>query len=48
MVNRINAYQFEILSGLSENDTVINNALFLLDSDSITNGLYDSDDDDDW
>lgn len=31
---------FEILSGLKENDTVVNNALFMLDSDAQINGLY--------
>ena len=46
--NRINAEQFEVI-GLSENDIVIDKAAFLLDSDAITNGLYNSsDDDDDW
>ena len=46
--NRINANQFEV-SGLNENDVVIDKAAFLLDSDAITNGLYNSsNDDDDW
>ncbi|BFU78318.1 efflux RND transporter periplasmic adaptor subunit [Arcobacter sp. 15-2] len=46
--NRINFEQFEVI-GLNENDVVIDKAAFLLDSDAITNGLYDSsDDDDDW
>ena len=45
---RINSNQFEII-GLNENDIVIDKAAFLLDSDAITNGLYESsDDDDDW
>ena len=45
---RINSEQFEVI-GLKENDTVIDKAAFLLDSDAITNGLYNSsDDDDDW
>ena len=35
---RINSTQFEILSGLKENDSVVNNALFLLDSDIVING----------
>ncbi len=43
---RISATRFQILSGVNKNDEVINNALFLLDSDALTNGLYDSDDDD--
>jgi len=46
--NRINSEQFEVI-GLDENDVVIDKAAFLLDSDAITNGLYDSsNDDDDW
>lgn len=45
---RINSNQFEVI-GLNENDVVIDKAMFLLDSDAITNGLYDSsNDDDDW
>jgi len=44
---RINSNQFEV-SGLSENELVIDKAAFLLDSDAITNGLYESSDDDDW
>ncbi len=43
---RISSNKYEIISGLEENEEVINNALFLLDSDSITNGLYNSDDGD--
>ena len=42
---RISATRFQILSGVKKGDVVINNALFLLDSDALTNGLYDSDDD---
>ena len=45
---RINSKQFQIVSGLKKDEVVINNALFMLDSDAITNGLYDEDDDDDW
>lgn len=45
---RLSSYKYEILDGLEEGDEVINNALFLLDSDAITNALYDSDTDDDW
>jgi len=44
---RINSNQFEVL-GLNENEIVIDKAAFLLDSDAITNGLYESSDDDDW
>ena len=46
---RINSQQFEVI-GLEENEIVIDKAAFLLDSDAITNGLYESsdDDDDDW
>jgi len=43
---RISSNKYEILEGLKEGQEVINNALFLLDSDAITNGLYSSDDDD--
>ena len=43
---RISSNKYEILSGIEEGQEVINNALFLLDSDAITNGLYSSDDDD--
>ena len=41
---RISSNKYEILGGLEQNDEVINNALFLLDSDSVTNALYKSDD----
>lgn len=48
IAKRINSYQFEVI-GLKENDVVIDKATFLLDSDAITNGLYNSsNDDDDW
>jgi Cu(I)/Ag(I) efflux system membrane fusion protein len=43
---RISSNKYEILSGLKENDEVINNALFLLDSDAVTNALYESDNED--
>lgn len=43
---RVSSNKYEILGGLQENDEVINNALFLLDSDAITNALYESDDED--
>ena len=41
---RISSNKYEILGGLEQNDEVINNALFLLDSDATTNALYKSDD----
>ena len=41
---RVSSNKYEILGGLEQNDEVINNALFLLDSDAITNALYKSDD----
>lgn len=44
---RVSSSKFEIEEGLSAGDEVINNALFLLDSDAITNNLYD-DEDTDW
>ena len=43
---RISSSKYEIKSGLKAGDEVINNALFLLDSDAVTNGLYEEDDDD--
>ena len=43
---RVSSNKYEILGGLKENDEVINNALFLLDSDAVTNALYESDDED--
>lgn len=43
---RVSSNKYEILGGLEENDEVINNALFLLDSDAVTNALYESDDED--
>jgi Cu(I)/Ag(I) efflux system membrane fusion protein len=43
---RVSSNKYEILGGLEENDEVINNALFLLDSDAITNALYESDNED--
>ncbi|PLY07298.1 MAG: cation transporter [Arcobacter sp.] len=43
---RISSNKYEVLEGLKEGQKVINNALFLLDSDAVTNGLYSSDDDD--
>lgn len=42
---RISSNRYEVTSGLGEGDEVINNALFLLDSDAVTNALYTSDDD---
>ena len=41
---RVASNKYEILGGLEQNDEVINNALFLLDSDATTNALYKSDD----
>ncbi|MFA7084633.1 MAG: HlyD family efflux transporter periplasmic adaptor subunit [Arcobacteraceae bacterium] len=37
---RIGANAYEIISGLTQGDEVIDNALFLLDSDAVTNSLY--------
>lgn len=47
-VNRVNSDTYEIVDGLSEGEEVINNALFLFDSDAITNMLYESNKDNDW
>lgn len=44
---RIDTKEFEVISGLKEGDRVIDRVMFMLDSDAITNGLYE-DDDDDW
>lgn len=46
-VKRISSSKYEILDGIDENEKVINNALFLLDSDAVTNALYE-DEDEDW
>ena len=43
---RISSSKYEILDGLEKGEDVINNALFLLDSDAVTNNLYEEDDDD--
>lgn len=43
---RISSNKYEIISGLKEDDEVINNALFLFDSDALTNNLYESDKED--
>lgn len=43
---RIGSHMYEIISGINEGEKVINNALFLLDSDAITNSLYSSDNED--
>ncbi len=45
---RLSSNKYQILDGLEKGQTVINNALFLLDSDAVTNALYESDTDDDW
>ena len=48
IATRINSNQFEV-EGLEENDVVIDKAMFLLDSDAITNSLYsDSSEDEEW
>ncbi|WP_320035737.1 efflux RND transporter periplasmic adaptor subunit [Halarcobacter sp.] len=43
---RITSNKYEVISGIEESEEVIDNALFLLDSDAVTNGLYNSDDGD--
>ena len=42
---RINTYQFEV-SGIKEGVKVIDKVMFMLDSDALTNSLYDLDDED--
>jgi len=39
-VKVINANSYAIISGLNEGDEVVNNALFMMDSDAQINGLY--------
>ncbi len=39
-VNALDADRYEILDGLEEGDEVVNNALFMMDSDAQINGLY--------
>ena len=46
VAKRVSSNKYVVISGLSEGEEVIDNALFLLDSDAITNGLYSSDDGD--
>ncbi len=46
--NQINSTLFEIKEGLNEGDKVVDKALFLLDSDALTNALYESEEDEDW
>lgn len=45
---RFDSHTFSILSGLEEGERVVDKALFLLDSDALTNGLYETEEDDDW
>ncbi len=45
---RVSSNSYQILSGLKEGEKVIDRVLFMLDSDAITNSLYDSEDDEDW
>ncbi len=48
VAQRIDAHTYAIKKGLDAGDKVIDRALFMLDADAITNGLYDNDDDEDW
>ncbi len=45
---RISSKYYQILSGLNESDKVVKHSLFMLDSDAVTNDLYESEVDDDW
>jgi len=45
---RVSSNKYEIISGLNENDEVINNSLFLFDADAMTNRLYDVKSSDEW
>jgi len=45
----IDSRYFTVKEGVSEGEKVVDKALFLLDSDALTNGLYESDEEDeDW
>ena len=46
--HRIDANRYVIDKGLKEGDKIIDKALFMLDSDALTNGLYESDEDEEW
>ena len=39
-VKPLDTTYFELISGLNESDTVVNNALFMMDSDAQINGVY--------
>lgn len=45
---QIASSKYEVIDGLKSGDEVIANSLFLLDSDALTNNLYDEDEDEDW
>ena len=45
---RVSGDKYEILSGLTLDEEVINNSLFLYDADAITNRLYDETSDEEW
>lgn len=48
IAKRLDSNKYEIIKGLKADDKVIDNALFLLDSDALTNALYDQDLDEEW
>jgi len=39
-IKPLNKKSFEVLKGLSSSDTIVNNALFMMDSDAQINGIY--------
>lgn len=43
VAKRISPNKFQIISGVKAGEEVMDNALFLLDSDALTNGLYSKD-----
>ncbi len=45
---QISSKYYEVSKGLKEGEKVVSKALFLLDSDALSNGLYDEGEDDDW
>lgn len=45
---RVSGDKYQILSGLTLDEEVINNSLFLYDADAMTNRLYDETSDEEW
>lgn len=45
---RVSSSKYEILDGVDVGEGVIDRVLFMLDSDAVTNGLYETEEDEDW